>query len=139
MRNGLTRKVALLAVATLALSACGGGGGGEKKEAASCQGHAIANTGLPSDFPVPEVVTFTEAHKDGPSQIVDGYTMEDLDGIYKEWKDILGQGNYSVLFDEKEEHDAEISYLGPTTTGQVAVRDDCGGGRIAVHVSSRPK
>jgi ABC-type glycerol-3-phosphate transport system substrate-binding protein len=139
MRKGWVRAFALLVAAMLALSACGGGDKDKGGEAASCEGSAVSQTGLPSDFPVPDAVTFTEARTDGPSQVAEGFATEDLEGMYNEWKDILDQESYSVLFSEKEEDDAEISYEGPTSTGQVALRNDCGEGKVFVHVTSRPK
>jgi hypothetical protein len=153
MWKGWVRSAALLAVVALALSACGG----EKNETtgtptpggpspsptglATCDGSPLADTGLPSDFPVPDAVTFVATATLGPSQVVDGFATEEVEGLYNEWKDIFDQVDYKVLFSEVEApNDAEISYEGPTTTGQVALRNDCGGaGKIAIHVTSRPK
>ena len=46
---------------------------------------------------------------------------------------------YQVLFTEKEEHDAEISYKGSKRTGQIALRDDCTeSDTTRVHITSRP-
>jgi hypothetical protein len=154
MRKGWVRSAALLALVALALSACGGG----KNETAvtpstprapspsptglsTCDGSPLADTGLPSDFPVPDAVTFVASSTLGPSQVVDGFATGDVESLYNEWKDMFDQMHYKILFSEVEApNDAEISYEGPSTSGQVALRNDCGGGgRIAIHVVSRPE
>jgi hypothetical protein len=43
-----------------------------------------------------------------------------------------------VLFEELEDHDAEVSWSGEGRSGQVALRDDCGGGKIYVRITNRP-
>ena len=44
-----------------------------------------------------------------------------------------------MLFTEKEEHDAEISYQGDGRSGQIALRDDCSeSATTRVHITSRP-
>jgi hypothetical protein len=152
MLKGWLKSAALLAVVALALSACGGGDNKtgstptspnipSSTPLATCEGTAVAETGLPADFPVPDAVTFTKSSVAGPSQVLDGFATEGLEGMYNEWKEMFAETDYDVLFSEVEApNDAEISYEGPTTTGQVALRNDCGGGdKIAVHVTSRPK
>jgi hypothetical protein len=133
------RGVGVMAIAVLALSACGGGDD-KGTEAVGCDGDAVADTGLPADLPVPGAVTFTKATPAGPSQVVDGFATEEVEGMWNEWKEMLDAAGYTVLFSEEEApDDAEISYKGPETTGQIALRNDCGGnGKIAVHVTSRP-
>jgi hypothetical protein len=142
MRHSWMRGVGVMAIAVLALSACGGGsdGGDNGAEAVGCNGSAVSDTGLPADFPVPGAVTFTKASSAGPSQVVDGFATEEVEGMWNEWKEMLDAASYDVLFSEEvAPDDAEISYKGPETTGQIALRNDCGGnGKIAVHVTSRP-
>ena len=49
-------------------------------------------------------------------------------------------GAYKILFKEKEEDDAEISYEGEGTTGQVALRAVCGeDDKLVVHITNRPE
>jgi hypothetical protein len=145
VRHGTFRPVGTLVIAVLALSACGGGGGGTEASGSplpTCSGSPVANTGLPSDFPVPEAVTFTKASTLGPSRVADGFATETVEKMYNEWKDIMGQVHYTILLSEAEiPNDAEISYktADGKNTGQVALRNDCGGGdKIAVHVTNRP-
>ena len=46
---------------------------------------------------------------------------------------------FTVLFDEVEEHDSEVSWKGKGRTGQVALRDECGeADRTYVHITNRP-
>jgi hypothetical protein len=142
MRTKWLKLAALLAVATLAFSACGGG---EKKGEGTlnCGGTAISSSDLkiPSDFPAPPSVTFTSSRLDGPSGVAEGYSVEELKQTYDEWHEFFERAGYSVLFDEIEENDAEISYKSKdgTRTGQVALRADCEqADRLFVHITDRP-
>jgi hypothetical protein len=107
---------------------------------AACKAAATTKpTGLPAAFPVPGELTFTEVRKDGPTIVVDGYWASGIDEAYKEFKDQVEEAGYKVLFNEKEEHDAEISYSGSGRTGQIALRDDCAeSDTTRVHITSRP-
>jgi hypothetical protein len=132
---------AALAVALLA-AGCGGGGDKESEGARTeCKKVATSQpTGLPAAFPVPGELTVTEVRKDGPTNVVDGYWTAGLDEAYEEFKDQVDQAGYTVLFTEKEEHDAEISYKGDGRSGQIALRDDCSeSGTTRVHITSRPE
>jgi hypothetical protein len=106
----------------------------------ACKAAATSQpTGLPAAFPVPGELTFTEVRKDGPTIVVDGYWTAGIDEAYKEFKDQVDAAGYTVLFKEKEEHDAEISYKGSGRTGQIALRDDCSeSDTTRVHITSRP-
>ena len=141
-----------LTLAPLGFAAAGCGGGdsnssGEKDRAGdadsartACKAKATSKpTGLPAAFPVPGELTVTEVRKDGPTTVVDGYWTSGLDEAYREFKDQVEQAGYKVLFDEKEEHDAEISYNGSSRTGQIALRDNCTEGETTrVHITNRP-
>lgn len=128
------------------LAACGGGGGGDEGEGGgteSCDGAALSSDQLklPSDFPIPDEAILTNAESAGPSQIVEGYYEADLESAYNEWKDALEQANYSILFDEIEDKDSEISYKSAdeASTGQIALRSECEeAGRTFVHITNRP-
>ncbi len=115
------------------------GGESEGSETACKAAATSAPTGLPAAFPVPGELTFTEVRKDGPTIVVDGYWTAGIDEAYKEFKDQVEQAGYTVLFNEKEEHDAEISYSGSGRTGQIALRDDCAeADTTRVHITNRP-
>src|SRR6478672_4664813 len=118
MNHRTTTLAALLALG-VALSGCGGSdsdsksGESEQDEGARtpCKADATTKpTGLPAAFPVPGELTFTAVQKDGPTNVVDGYWSAGLDEAYSEYVDQVKQAGYKVLFSEKEEHDAEISY-----------------------------
>ena len=115
-------------------------GGESEGSKLACKAAATsAPTGLPAVFPVPGELTFTEVRKDGPTIVVDGYWTAGIDEAYKEFKDQVEQAGYTVLFNEKEEHDAEISYSGSGRTGQIALRDDCAeADTTRVHITNRP-
>jgi hypothetical protein len=132
----------LLAVVLLA-AGCGGSSGDKESEEGArteCKAPALTGeTGLPAAFPIPGELTLTETRKDGPSTVVDGYWTAGLDEAYNEYKDQVEQAGYDILFNEKEEHDAEISYKGSGRTGQIALRDNCTEeDTTRVHITSRP-
>ena len=115
--------------------------GGESESArTACKAAATSKpTGLPAAFPVPGELTVTQVREDGPTTVVDGYWTSGLDEAYREWKEQIERAGYKVLFDEKEEHDAEISYNGSNRTGQIALRDDCKEAETTrVHITNRP-
>jgi hypothetical protein len=144
--------ILLLVVAALtlglALAACGGGEdeGEEGEEARSeafapiCEMQAMSGeTGLPANFPVPGEVTFVKSEKAGPSTIVEGWAEDDMDDLYDEWHSQFESSDYKITFDEKEEHDAEISFEGGGQSGQVKLADECGdSGKVYARVTSRP-
>lgn len=139
--RSLSIACAVLAIGLLT-AGCGGGGEKESEEAKSdCRTEATTKpTGLPAAFPVPGQVTFTEARQDGPTRVVDGYWDSALDEAYDEYKSAVEQAGYEILFTEKEEDDAEISYKGSGRSGQIALREDCTeDDTTRVHITSRPE
>jgi hypothetical protein len=130
--------------AGLALLGAGCGSGGDKESESAkgtCRAEATtAATGFPAGFPRPGELTITAAHRDGPTRVVEGYWTSGLDEAYNEYKDQVEEAGYKVLFTEKEEHDAEISYAGDGRSGQIALRDDCSeSDTTRVHITSRPE
>jgi hypothetical protein len=145
------RKLAglLLAVAIVPVSAgCGGDESSSERAAEgsgrgtiTCEGDAVAGSaGLPAAFPELEGVTFVKQQDNGPTHVVDGYSDESLEGLYNEYKDRFEEEQYTILFDELEEHDSEISYrtMDGKTEGIVALRDGCDNGNISIHITARP-
>ena len=139
---------ALVGLLAFALAGCGGKSAEEKAKEAAAKTSApvcgltteVQQTKLPSDFPKPDGVTYRQESSAGPSAVVDGTYAGSLDNAYAAYERSLGSGGYKILFKEKEEKDAEVSYDGGGTTGQVALRDVCAeGDKLVVHITSRPK
>ena len=136
--------LSLLAVTSLAAAGCGG----EKKESepenpqavAACNGAALADAPkLPASFPPVENVTYTKQSTQGPTEVVEGYFEGSVEDAHDEYLKELGAAGFKILFEELEEHDAEVSWNGEGRSGQVALREDCGSGdRIYVHITNRP-
>jgi hypothetical protein len=143
------RRLALIGLAALALSACGGKSEAEKEREqkapavspAVCDASELAGyTGLPEHFPEPDGVTYKKTKKAGPTRIVAATYDGDLDSAYAAYGEVVVDSGYNVLFKEKEEDDAEISYEGEGTTGQIALRNVCDDpDKVVVRITSRPQ
>ena len=144
--------LALTVACAAALAGCGGGkdSAEEKaKEAAAAASAPVCDmtttvepsaSKLPSGFPMPDGVTYHETKTTGPSQVVNATYAGSLDDAYGAYESAVDDAGYNVLFKEKEDKDAEISYEGGGTTGQIALRDVCGeGDKLVVHITNRPK
>lgn len=149
MRRPPSRLILLCLFALLALPACGGGESESEREQEAERSEAFApicemtamsgETGLPANFPVPGEVTWVKSEKAGPSTIVEGYGEDEMGDLYDEWHEQFESSDYKITFDEKEEHDAEISFEGGGQSGQVKLADECGeSGRVYARVTSRP-
>ena len=135
-------------LAALAFLVAGCGGGDKKDETdteanpqavAACNGSALkATPKLPPSFPMVENTTLTRQSTEGPTNLVEGYWKGDLKEAHDEYKKELQAAGYKILFDELEDHDSEVSWSGEGRSGQVALRDDCGGDKIYVHITNRP-
>jgi hypothetical protein len=130
------------------LAGCGGKSEAEREREAgksgrgtvTCEGSATsAATGLPADFPQIEGITFVKTSKSGPSRVVDGYADKGLEDLYDDFESSFEDAGYTILFDEREEDDAEVSYRtkDETTEGQVALRS-CDEDKTSVHITNRP-
>ena len=143
------RRATILAglVALLILAA----GCGSKKESegalgeeakAACTGKALSTApNLPPSWPQIETdkMVYTRQMTTGPTVVVEGYFNGDIKEAHDEWKKELQASGYKVLFDELEEHDSEVSWKGEGRSGQVALREECGGSdKIYVHITNRP-
>ena len=142
------RRLALLPLALLvfALTGCGGDGNGEEEGEgngevqAACTGSALADApNLPAGFPSFDSVTYTEQKTQGPTQVIEGYYEGELEDAYDEVKSSLEDAGYTILFDELEEDDSEVSWKGQGRSGQVGLRMECGDeDRVYVRISNRP-
>ena len=137
----------LIGVAALAIAGCGSSKKETDTDAAqsgrgtvTCSGTATTDpTGLPADFPTIDGVIYTKVSTDGPSQVVDGYADKSLGDLYDAYKSAFESGGYTILFSEKEEDDAEVSYQtgDKASQGQVALRS-CDEDKTSIHITNRP-
>jgi hypothetical protein len=131
----------------LSLTACGGKSEAEREREAesgrgtvTCSGSALSGeTGLPADFPTIDGVTYVESEENGPTQVVDGYAERGLEDLYDAFNSGFEDAGYTILFNEREEDDAEVSYRTKdgSTEGQVALRS-CDEDKTSVHITARP-
>ena len=109
---------ALVGLLAFALAGCGGKSDEEKAKEAAAETSApvcgmsseVEGTKLPADFPKPDEVTYRQETAAGPSQVIDGTYAGSLDDAYDAYEKAVGDAGYDVLFKEKEEDDAEVSY-----------------------------
>ena len=85
-----------------------------------------------------EETTLTKQSTQGPSEVIEGYWTGDLEEAHDEYVKEFQAAGYKVLFEELEENDSEVSWQGEGRTGQVALRKDCDGDKIYVHITNRP-
>jgi hypothetical protein len=140
------QSVLLVATAVLVIAGCGG----DKKKAeslplskeaaAACNGSRLSEAPtLPSKWPDMGEVTLTQQSTQGPTQIVEGYFQGDVKQAHDDFKRELETAGFTILFDELEAHDSEVSWKGQGRSGQVALRDECGAdGKIYVKITNRP-
>ena len=142
---------ALAVVTVLGLMVAGCGGGSDKKSEeesdlgkaaqAACSGKPLtAAPKLPASFPQIEEdkLTYTKQSTQGPTDVVEGYFNGDVKEAHDEFEKELEGAGYTILFNELEEHDSEISWKGEARTGQVALREECGDAdKTYVHITNR--
>ena len=134
-----------LVIFALLLVACGGekkneeeSGSGEI-EAACTRGELATGAQLPKGWPELSEVTYTVETQQGPTTIVEGYFEGTLQAAHDDFKRELEDAGFTILFDEIEEDDSEVSWKGKGRSGQVGLRKECGSDdKIFVHVSNRP-
>jgi hypothetical protein len=140
LAGGLTVILALAA-----LSGCGKSEAEKQAESSgrgplTCEGSAMsAAPQLPAGFPNVGSITFVSSSKEGPTSVADGYSKSDLKTMHDGYVNGFQSAGYSVLFEELEDHDSEVSYKTKdgSKTGQVALRE-CGNDNTSVHITIRP-
>jgi hypothetical protein len=138
------RSWAVLAVFTLLLAGCGGSDSkssesGNEVEAACTKSELSETPELPQDWPDMGEVTFTQQSEQGPTHTVEGYFDGDLQAAHDDFKRELEAAGFTILFDEIEEDDSEVSWKGVGRSGQVALRNECGSSdKVFVHITNRP-
>lgn len=141
----VVRGLALIGALGLLLAGCGGGGGDNESELseqaqAACSGSELSDApNLPPGWPDMGEVTFTEQQTQGPTEVVEGYFDGDIEAAHDDFKRELEAAGFTILFDELEEDDSEVSWEGEGRSGQVALRAECGSDdKIYVKVTNRP-
>jgi hypothetical protein len=127
------------------LAACGGGGDDESGELsqaaeAACTGSELTEAPeLPAGWPDMGEVTFTQQSDQGPTKVVEGYFEGDVQAAHDDFKRELEAAGFTILFDEVEEDDSEVSWKGEGRSGQVAIRNECGeSDKMYIKVTNRP-
>jgi ABC-type glycerol-3-phosphate transport system substrate-binding protein len=141
----LMRGLVLVGALGLLLAGCGGNGDegssdlSEEAEAA-CTGSELSDAPkLPAGWPDMGEVTFTEQSTQGPTEVVEGYFEGDIQAAHDDFKRELEAAGFTILFDEVEENDSEVSWEGEGRSGQVAIRNECGeSDKMYVKVTNRP-
>jgi hypothetical protein len=138
----------LLALALgLLVAGCGGDKKSEESELgkeaqAACSGSALSEAPkLPASFPQIEEdkLTYTRQSTQGPTNVVEGYFNGDVKEAHDEFEKELEGAGFTILFNELEEHDSEVSWKGEGRTGQVALREECGDSdKTYVRITNRP-
>jgi hypothetical protein len=139
------RLLALVGVLGLLLAGCGGGDGdnaselSEEAEAACTASELSEAPKLPAGWPDMGEVTFTQQSTEGPTEVVEGYFEGDIQAAHDDFKRELEAAGFTILFDEVEENDSEVSWEGQGRSGQVAIRNECGeDDKMYVKVTNRP-
>jgi hypothetical protein len=85
-------------------------------------------------------VTLVKKKQEGPTLVVDGWFDGDLKSAHDGYRDRFKAARYTILFDELEDRDSEVSYKDAQgkTSGQVALKDECDNGHISVRITNRP-
>ena len=139
-----TRSWAILAVLGCLLAGCGGSDGkstesGDETEAACTKSAMSGAPELPKGWPQIENVTYTQQSQQGPTTVVEGYFAGDVKAAHDDFKRELDSAGFTILFDELEDNDSEVSWKGEGRSGQVALRNECGSSdKVFVHITNRP-
>ena len=136
----MTSRLALLIVLLAALLAGCGGDNESAAEGQTCPAAPAAMPAqpeLPTGFPSPSEVTYSQERMIGPSQIVEGYWDGDIESAFEGYKKAFDGTDYSVTKEEREDVDAEVNFSGQGVAGQVKLLELCKD-RTDVSITIRP-
>jgi ABC-type glycerol-3-phosphate transport system substrate-binding protein len=137
------RGLVLVGALGLLLAGCGGSEDSsilsEEAQSACTASELSEAPKLPPGWPDLAEVTYTQQKTQGPTEVVEGYFDGDIEAAHDDFKRELEDAGYTILFDELEERDSEVSWKGEGRSGQVALREECGSeDKIYVKVTNRP-
>jgi len=93
---------------------------------------------LPKGWPVVAGVTFTTHETLGPTEIVEGYFNGDVKAAHDAFKPALEGAGFTILFDELEARDSEVSWKHAGRSGQVSMRLEGGtSDKTYLHITNR--
>jgi hypothetical protein len=141
----MTLFVGLMIALVASLAACGGEDKDKDKESAgrgplTCSGSAMSGQpSVPAGFPSVGSITWVKTGTSGPTKTSDGFSSDSLESMHDNFVSAFEDAGWSVLFEELEDHDSEVSYKTKdgSREGQVALRS-CDNGKTSVHVTNRP-
>ena len=135
----MSRRFALLIVGCALLAGCGGGEPASVTTACPAAPRELTQgPELPSGFPSPPEVTYTQDLQAGPARIVRGYWRGDIDEAFDDYKDAFAESGYEVTKEEQETVDAEVNFAGRGVSGQVKLLQTCRD-RTDVSITVRPE
>ena len=140
----LMRGLVLVGALGLLLAGCGGSDERatplSEEAQAACTGSELTEAPrLPPGWPDLDEVTFTQQKTQGPTEVVEGYFDGDIEAAHDDFKRELEDAGFTILFDEVEEDDSEVSWKRQGRSGQVAIRNECGDSdKMYVKVTNRP-
>lgn len=134
------RKLLTATMMAASLAACSNNGSNGLRGQVPCltTPSPIADPAFPALFPQINDFTWTSSQKAGPSLIVQGYSGDALEDIYREMQDNFETRGYHVVKKERDPHDAEVNFSGAQNEGQVRLSEECQG-RTALTLTIRPK
>jgi hypothetical protein len=139
-----SRSWPILTALVFLAAGCGGGDSkssesGSETEAACTKSALSEAPDLPKGWPQLAEVTYTQQEQQGPTTVVEGYFAGNVEAAHDDFKRELEAAGFTVLFDELEEDDSEVSWKGQGRSGQVALRNECGSDdKVLVHITNRP-
>ena len=88
---------------------------------------------------IEDKLLFTRQHTEGPTAVVEGYFRGSLEEAHEDFEEEIEDAGFTILSDEREDDDSEVSWSGKGRSGQVALRRECPTpDKIYVRITNRP-